>query len=1105
MDFYEQAISITSIETGVEESDIRSWFASKLITPEDIRDSVKQGENNTGGLPNSAIKELDRQHIIRPQPRGGSIWYELSHDRFIPPIKKSNEEWEKSFYEYLKPIPEKQIGHEINDFKDSFIERLLVRGERSVELELYFGEELFSEIRQLAQETSIKSSDEGPRVLIIPEIMGSKLGKEGKVFDDIIWLDPIDLSRGNLSELSLNQRDKHFKVMGVFLYAYLKLKLILISAGYNVDFFPYDWRHSINKSGGILAKRINKEDHDTIHLVCHGMGGLVARAAAFQNSHKIGYIVMLGCPNYGSYMPIQLFRSVYPTVHRLASVDKTNSPESMVEKVFSNFPSLYDMLPIASKSGNLDFFNIKNWPSVGWRPLQSYLDLAKLTYDSLAMADERYFVIAGVNQETVTGIKRKDQEFIYQYSTAGDGTVPLSLAELDNCTTYFIEESHGSLPNNRSVAKAISEILAKGSTDLLLKSWTFAPTGVIKEVVESEIKQAWYDPVIKKSISFREQRQLLEELVSSRSHDFAQPTRYDSAAIPEFRHRLDLRLALGSITDVKAQIYVVGLYDGVNPSGPVNAIDSMLGGAIEELVIRRQITVKIGQIKIIPTGTRTRLADFICFVGLGPFDAINEKVIETITGNLISTLIRLRIDDFATVIFGGSSGLNVSRTIEFFLKGLFRSIRDVKSDHRLQSFTICEVNRDRYESIKREIYAFSGRPGVEQIYLNIKEISLSPIISLNLTAHHRKGKREPVYLTVRCDQAEMSLNFVSTVLTSGQNAVIVQGRQQIRLSVLQKHLEKISSRNFTFPRLLAFGHELNELVLHPDVVSNLKHFSENHLVIIHDRLSSLIPWETINFGGPFPAATGGLSRRYLAGNLSVAKWLEHRKFGPRLDVLLVVNPTGDLPGAADEGRRIQELFGDYTSTVNLKVLEESQARKKVLLELFSSGEYDVVHYAGHAYFDPLNPDSSGILCPGREVLSSADLAGIGNLPALMFFNACEAARVRKPHKPQVAADPELSILNRIQHNVGLAEAFLRGGVANYLGNNWPVGDAPAKRFAEVFYSDLLQGKTIGESLLEARKELQANRWVDWVDYVLYGSPEFVLKIPSTYHKFSQNR
>jgi CHAT domain-containing protein len=88
------------------------------------------------------------------------------------------------------------------------------------------------------------------------------------------------------------------------------------------------------------------------------------------------------------------------------------------------------------------------------------------------------------------------------------------------------------------------------------------------------------------------------------------------------------------------------------------------------------------------------------------------------------------------------------------------------------------------------------------------------------------------------------------------------------------------------------------------------------------------------------------------------------------------------------------------------------------------------------------------------VLSGADLAGIGNLTALMFFNACEVARVRKPRD---ATDPELAIPKRIKRNVGLAEAFLRGGVANYMGTYWPVGDAPAKRFAEVFYSSLLQG------------------------------------------------
>jgi hypothetical protein len=59
-----------------------------------------------------------------------------------------------------------------------------------------------------------------------------------------------------------------------------------------------------------------------------------------------------------------------------------------------------------------------------------------------------------------------------------------------------------------------------------------------------------------------------------------------------------------------------------------------------------------------------------------------------------------------------------------------------------------------------------------------------------------------------------------------------------------------------------------------------------------------------------------------------------------------------------------------------------------------------------------------------------------------------------------------------------------------------VGDASAKRFAEVFYGGLLQGNSIGQSLLEARKEIQGRGWVDWADYVLYGSPEFVLRMPS---------
>ena len=44
---------------------------------------------------------------------------------------------------------------------------------------------------------------------------------------------------------------------------------------------------------------------------------------------------------------------------------------------------------------------------------------------------------------------------------------------------------------------------------------------------------------------------------------------------------------------------------------------------------------------------------------------------------------------------------------------------------------------------------------------------------------------------------------------------------------------------------------------------------------------------------------------------------------------------------------------------------------------------------------------------------------------------------------------------RIERAVGLAEAFLRGGVANYVGTYWPVGDAAAEAFAQVFSTELL--------------------------------------------------
>ena len=234
----------------------------------------------------------------------------------------------------------------------------------------------------------------------------------------------------------------------------------------------------------------------------------------------------------------------------------------------------------------------------------------------------------------------------------------------------------------------------------------------------------------------------------------------------------------------------------------------------------------------------------------------------------------------------------------------------------------------------------------------------------------------------------------------------------------------------------------------------------------------------------------GVSRRYVASNLSVAKWLEQRQRASTLNILLVVNPTQDLPGTEAEGRRIRELFTAEPSMA-IHELRGAQATKPALLDRFRSGEYDVIHYAGHAFFDSKTPARSGIRCLGRAVLSGADLAGISNLPSLVFLNACEAGRVREPSERN---KNDVEIEKRIERSVGLAEAFLRGGVANYLGTYWPVREDAAETFARTFYTRLLERYTIGAALIAGRAnvctELQS---IDWVDYLHYGSYDFALK------------
>ena len=91
--FYEESIQAVALETGIAEGTLRSWFEKHLVTPAGTRGMVFRGETETEGLRNDAVDALDKLHLIRSELRGGAEWYELTHDRFIEAIQRSNEVW----------------------------------------------------------------------------------------------------------------------------------------------------------------------------------------------------------------------------------------------------------------------------------------------------------------------------------------------------------------------------------------------------------------------------------------------------------------------------------------------------------------------------------------------------------------------------------------------------------------------------------------------------------------------------------------------------------------------------------------------------------------------------------------------------------------------------------------------------------------------------------------------------------------------------------------------------------------------------------------------------------------------------------------------------
>ena len=365
------------------------------------------------------------------------------------------------------------------------LEQALAGGTRRRDVLAYLGESEYALLVPLARAAASARRNPDLCIHLIPGVMGSQLGLRRGAGEppDLLWVDPVDVQRGRLDELSVD--NDAIVSLGAAPYSYLALKLRLEAAGFTVRWADYDWRRGIDVIGAQLAARINAEPGKRHSLVGHSLGGLVARAAGATAGDLIDRIVTLGTPHGGSYAALQALRGSYVSVRRVVQLDPARSAEALTESIFARFPSLYHMLPRAA--GGPDLRDAAQWPDSTPRPYAPLL--AQIGGLALPAPTGRLHCIVGTGFDTVTAVTREADQFRYHITRDGDGTVPRAFAAPAGHEAWYTTTLHGELSRDATVAAATIDLLHEGRTQALGRTPPASPQGS-RSITDATLREA---------------------------------------------------------------------------------------------------------------------------------------------------------------------------------------------------------------------------------------------------------------------------------------------------------------------------------------------------------------------------------------------------------------------------------------------------------------------------------------------------------------------------------------------------------------------------------------------------------------------------------------
>lgn len=210
-------------------------------------------------------------------------------------------------------------------------------------------------------------------------------------------------------------------------------------------------------------------------------------------------------------------------------------------------------------------------------------------------------------------------------------------------------------------------------------------------------------------------------------------------------------------------------------------------------------------------------------------------------------------------------------------------------------------------------------------------------------------------------------------------------------------------------------------------------------------------------------------------------------------LLIYADPEGNLSAAEREIDKIKSALEPGSRTydgdnIEVTTLRREEVTGEKLNKALLEADYDVIHFAGHAYFSEEDPGLSGLVLDKKERFLSQKIERFVEGQPLVFLNACQTGRTANADAPQSVGEYFWKPAE------GLASAFLYGGALGCVGSLWPVYDDPAAEFAIEFYNQALQGQALGEAMRLARRTTRERHpdSITWASFVLYGDPTYRL-------------